>query len=246
MMWRLAWSWIRLLMVQASWNYDRMQGIGIAFAMDPLLGALPGGRGGERYRDALRRAAEYFNAHPYLTALAVGALARVEHQGLPGEQIERLRKALVGPLGSTGDALIWAGALPAAVGLGLVVAVTATPTAGVLAFLLSYNVVHVALRTWALAAGWRHGREVARAFHGPRLQWARRLAGPVAGLSAGVALPLVTYWLVHDLTGPAQLGVAAVAGMGIALGRWVLPALGGLRYGLLLAALALGAGWLWR
>ncbi|MBI3081867.1 MAG: PTS system mannose/fructose/sorbose family transporter subunit IID, partial [Gemmatimonadetes bacterium] len=34
-------TWARTLIVQASWNYDRMVGIGVAYAMEPLLRDLP-------------------------------------------------------------------------------------------------------------------------------------------------------------------------------------------------------------
>jgi len=60
----------------------------------------------------MTRQSAYFNAHPYLAAVAVGALARAELAGVPPERIERFRTALSGPLGSVGDRLVWAGWLP--------------------------------------------------------------------------------------------------------------------------------------
>ena len=35
-------TFLRLAALQASWTYERMQGVGIAFAMEPLLGPLAG------------------------------------------------------------------------------------------------------------------------------------------------------------------------------------------------------------
>ena len=93
----------RLLVVQSSWNYETMMGNGIAFAMEPALRRLPGGRDGERYRAAVGRESRYFNAHPYLAGLAVGALARAELEGDTESRIERFRAACCGPLGSVGD-----------------------------------------------------------------------------------------------------------------------------------------------
>jgi len=49
----------------------------------------------------------------------VGAAARAELDGESPERIDRMRTALCGPLGATGDRLIWAGWLPACVGVGL-------------------------------------------------------------------------------------------------------------------------------
>src|SRR3990172_13012892 len=103
----------RLFAVQGSWNYETLLGNGIAFAVEPALRLLPGGKGGAAYRAALARQGGYFNAHPYLASVAVGALARAELEGEAPERIERFRTACSGPLGSVGDRLIWAGWLPA-------------------------------------------------------------------------------------------------------------------------------------
>lgn len=237
--------WLRLLTVQASWNYDRLVGVGIGFALEPILRSLPGGPAGERYKDAMRRAARYFNAHPYFTAAAVGALGRAEHEGLPGEQIERLRQALVGPLGSLGDRLVWAGVLPASTGIGLVLAATVSPVVGALTFLGLYNAAHFWLRVWTLRVGWLEGVAVSRALKRPIIQAALRLAGPAAGLAAGVALPIVAGWLVQDLAWSGRITVGAVAVLGLVLARWVVPVLGGLRFGLVMLVVALLVGWLW-
>ncbi|MFQ6045068.1 MAG: PTS system mannose/fructose/sorbose family transporter subunit IID [Gemmatimonadales bacterium] len=241
---RLARAWLRLLTVQASFNYDRMQGVGVAYASEPLLENLPGGTTGERYAAAMRHATRYFNAHPYLTGLAVGAVARAEHDGLSDAAIAGLQRALVSPLGSLGDRLIWAGLLPAAVGLALVLAAATSPLVGVLVFLVVYNAVHVAVRGWALAIGWRDSTKVARAINSPGVRASLRVAGPLAGLALGLALPLTAEWSAYDLTGRSQLAVAVVAAVAVVLGRWLWPSLGGLRFGLLLVALTLigGAG----
>ena len=102
---------IRLLGVQAAWNYERMQGTGMGHAAEPVLrAAFADDRA--RYRESLGRASAFFNANPYLAAAAVGAEARAEADGAPGPQVERLRIALCGPLGSLGDRLFWTGLVP--------------------------------------------------------------------------------------------------------------------------------------
>src|SRR5260370_32828763 len=108
-----------------------MQGVGMGVAEEALLRDLKVGEDDAAYRAALARGAYFFNAHPYLCGLAVGAAARAEHDGVPPDQIERLRTALCGPLGSLGDRLVWAGWLPLmsavallCVGLGLCLSAT--------------------------------------------------------------------------------------------------------------------------
>ena len=68
-------SLLRLFTVQGSWNYERMQGVGIGVAEEPLLRDLRAevGDDGVAYRAAVARGAHFFNAHPYLCGLAVGA-----------------------------------------------------------------------------------------------------------------------------------------------------------------------------
>src|SRR5205823_6169424 len=148
-------SLLRLFTVQGSWNYERMQGVGMGVAEEPLLRDLRVAGDGAAYRSAVARGAHFFNAHPYLCGLAVGAAARAEHEGVPPEQVERLRTALCGPLGSLGDRLVWAGWLPFTSGLALI-----GVAAGGFALLWSFRAritgVRLGLVLLALAtlAGW--------------------------------------------------------------------------------------------
>jgi PTS system mannose-specific IID component len=183
---------IRLFGVQGSWNYETMLGNGIAFALEPALRLLPGGKGGEAYRAAIARESGYFNAHPYLAAVAVGALARAELSGEPPERIERFRGACCGPLGSVGDRLVWAGWLPTCSLLALAVyGLGGSPAGVVVTFLGSYNLGHVALRAWGLRVGYRDGLHVAASLGAPLLRRGPAYVARAAALLAGIALPLV-------------------------------------------------------
>lgn len=208
---------VRLFGVQGVWNYETMLGNGMAFAMEPALRRLPGGRGGELYRAAMTRHSGYFNAHPYLAAVAVGALARAELDGVPAAQIERFRVAAPGPLGSVGDRLIWAGWLPlcsavALLGFGLGM----SPAGVVLLFLVSYNVGHVALRVWGLNAGWSTGLRMAQALGNPVLRNGPPHVARATALVAGIALPVAA----QAILGPGRVllgGVLAAVAVGALL-----------------------------
>jgi PTS system mannose-specific IID component len=200
---------IRLLMIQSSWNYELLLGNGVGYCVEPALRRLPGGPDGEPYRQALARQSEYFNAHPYMAAVAVGALARAELEGAQPARITRFRTALCGPLGSVGDRLVWAGWLPfcsllslAAYGLG------AGPLTVLLLFLGLYNVGHLGLRAWGIAVGWRHGLRVARALATPVLQDGPAHLARAAALVAGIALPLALGRAIGP--GRALLGAVVV------------------------------------
>lgn len=208
---------VRLFGVQGVWNYETMLGNGMAFAMEPALRRLPGGRGGEAYRAAMTRHSGYFNAHPYLAAVAVGALARAELDGVPVAQIERFRVAAPGPLGSVGDRLVWAGWLPlcsaaALLGFGLGM----SPAGVVLLFLVSYNVGHVGLRVWGLHAGWQHGLRMAQALGNPVLRNGPPHVARALALVAGIALPVAA----QAILGPGRVllgGVLAAVAVGALL-----------------------------
>ena len=235
----------RLLLIQGSWNHERLQGVGAAVAIEPLLRDLNGGRGGEPYRRAVGRGAQFFNTHPYLAGLAVGALAKAEHAVIAPPQLDRLRSALKAPLGSLGDRLIWAGVLPACAAIGLILAAVAGPFIAVLGFLFLYNAVHLSLRWWALRAGWRTGPGVAQALRHPLLQGSVKIVGPVAALALGVMLPVVGEWLTADLAVGATWGAAGVGSATVVVTYWLVPTLGAARLGLLALIAAMVLGWMW-
>lgn len=209
----------RLFTLQAAWDYERMQGVGFGFAVEPMLRALPGGPSGEAYHRALARQSRFFNAHPYLVALAVGAAARAEIDGDPPEKIERLRAAMCGPLGALGDRLIWAGWLPACMAVALMLVAAGAGVWAAAAFLVLYNIVHVYLRVWALKAGWREGLHVAAALSSPLLRVGSELAGPVGALLVGAAIPILLGWLLRGAPGEAMALSAGLAALGAVLVR---------------------------
>ena len=216
---------LRLLAIQGAWNYETLLGNGVGFAIEPALRRLPGGRGGPAYRAALSRQSKYFNAHPYMAAVAVGALARAELDGEDPVRIERFRTALCGPLGSCGDRLVWAAWLPLCSVLGLLVwGLGGGPVAVVATFLLVYNAGHLALRAWGLHVGLALGLKVASALAAPWLRRGPQLLGQVAIAAAGVALPLSLARVVGGHR-PVVAGLLAAVVIGAFLlvrvqGRW--------------------------
>ena len=228
---------LRLLGVQASWNYEVLVGNGIGFCVEPALRLLPGGKGGAAYRAAVARQSQYFNAHPYLASVAVGALARAELDGEPPARIERFRTALCGPLGSVGDRLVWAAWLPLCSLLALLaVGVGAGPWTTVVLFLALYNAGHLSLRIWGLHAGLTRGMKVAGALGGPVLRYGPQWIGQAAAFVGGAALPLA----LTTLIGPGRTLLGAVIGA-VVVGAVVLTRLHGRVEGRRLALAALAA-----
>ena len=226
---------VRLFTIQAAFTYERMLGVGFAFAAEPMLRGLGHRNGGTpAFRAALAREARFFNAHPYLASLAVGAAARAEMDGVPADRIERLRSALIGPLGSLGDRLIWAGWLPACAAMGLLLVACSAGVWAVVVFLALYNVMHVWLRVWGLKVGWRSGVGVAGALASPGLQRALELVAPLAALMVGAALPAMLGW--YAFRAPWEILAGAVAAL---LFAEVVRLLQGRATGLVVAAFTL-------
>jgi len=223
----------RLFLLQASWNYERMQGVGFAHAAEPALRALANGEPDERYRAALARHAQFFNSHPYFAGLAIGASLRAEQDGEDPERIARLRAALCSPLGSLGDRLIWAGWLPACSALAIIAFVFGARAWAAIGFLVLYNVLHVACRAWG-------GMMVAAALGHPAVRWATRIAGPASAFVVGAALATGLAWQVQGAPGATIAAAAGGAALFAAAARLARGRAGTVA----LAALILGATWL--
>ena len=238
-----AWrAMLRLLAVQGTWNYERMLGVGMGYAAEPLLDDLktvdP-----VRHSEAVVRSAEFFNCHPNLAGLALGAVVRAEYDALPGPQIARLRTALCSPLGALGDQLFWAGLVPALVGAALVAVVLGAGWWAVLALLLCYNLVRAGTAIWALRTGLDTGMRVGQAIGDSWVpRWIPR-AGAAAGLTVGAAIPLVATWYLDGLGLAGVAGTLAVAATGVAVTRWFGPVLTTVRFALLAVLLLVIFRW---
>jgi mannose PTS system EIID component len=223
---------LRLFAVQGTWNYERMLGVGMGYAAEPLLEDLktvdP-----VRHSEAVVRSTEFFNCNPNLAGLALGAIARAEYDAMPGPQIARLRTALCSPLGSLGDQLFWAGLVPGLIGLALAGVALGAGWWAIFGFLAVYNVVRSGTAAWALRLGLDTGMQVGAAIGRSWMtRWIPRV-GAAAGFTVGLALPLVAGWYL-DSVGPVGLwGTLAVTTTGVAVSRWFGPALSTVRFALL-------------
>ncbi|MFO7588171.1 MAG: PTS system mannose/fructose/sorbose family transporter subunit IID [Gemmatimonadota bacterium] len=235
-------SWGRTFAVQGSWNYDTMIGAGIAYCLAPLLRRIHAGDP-VALQASMRRSLESFNSHPYLSGLAIGAIAKAELEGVEPERLDRFREALRGPLGSLGDRAVWATWRP----LCLLAAIAAhlsglSATWSVALFLVLYNAGHVALRTWALRTGWKRGLDLGSALRAGWLEWGPHRLAPLILLLIGVDVALLgrrVFQMAETGLPPALAAVGVVAA--VVAFRWPLV-MGRVAIGLILAVPA--AWWL--
>jgi len=104
----------RSLFLEASWNSQGQQNLGLAAAIDPALELIH--PPGAALRSARERALDFFNTNPILSGLAIGFLLRLEEDvaaaRLSPLERNRLSANLNLALASIGDALFWQSWLP--------------------------------------------------------------------------------------------------------------------------------------
>ena len=194
----------RLHLIQVLLNYRTMQGGGYLFALWPRV------KKSEHRAEQVRLAAGYINSHPVFAAFAVGAMRkRLEAPPLSPPLAEgdivSWRESLAGPLGITGDALIWDRWKPfvfslAALTLLLMPGLTTWIVVATMAVIM-YNAPLYALRVWAVRRGYELGERVLEALRDERFLTSRRFL-TFAGIWVAGALAGVGIWIAsQDSTG---------------------------------------------
>ena len=147
--------WFRQFLLQGCWNYEGMQNVGFAYSILPALRDRYGDRPEELSR-ALKRHLEFFNTHPAMGAVILGAAIRLEERVAAGEEDPRavgtFKVGLMGSLGAIGDSYFWGALKPMASVAGAILAFV-HPLLGIATLLLLYNSSHLVLRFRGYAAG---------------------------------------------------------------------------------------------
>lgn len=218
----------RLCFLQASWNREGMQSIGMVVCALPW--ARSRGLRGKELADWMRPRLDFVNTNPYLAGLLLGSTLRLSGEGeeaLAG----RLQPALSRTLGALGDALSWEGARPAWAFSSLAAAVVVGPWVVAVGW-LSFLLAQAALRWWGWEEGFRRGLGVVELLNRPFIhRWTESLRG-FAGAALGVALVLA---LGHQQLPASASWSLAWAGAALACGllgawrhwplEWILPAM---------------------
>jgi len=150
--------WFRLLFLQASWNFERIQGLGFFYALLPGLKKL---YSKDELLSVGQRCVGYFNTHPYLAPLVAGAVLKLEEEravghGDSGIDINEFKEMVAAPYAAIGDALFWGGLRPLVAGIALFFCVKGILWAP-LVFLVLYNLVPMWFRIVFFQRGYRQG-----------------------------------------------------------------------------------------
>jgi len=98
--WRFFWSF------QISWNYERMQALGFAYAMEPVLRRLYPDK--KEYGEGLRRHLTFFNTSPIIGGPLILGSAVAMEEARAKSSAEGVKVGLMGPMAGIGDTLTFA------------------------------------------------------------------------------------------------------------------------------------------
>lgn len=159
----------RSLVLQASWNFERLQNLGALFVLAPALRHL---YRGEELEAAFARHLAYFNTHPFLAAPLLGAVVGLEESRSRGEEgylaVTEFKQMVMAPYAAMGDALFWGGVRPLAAVVALFFAVKGSLWAPVV-FMVLFNLPHFWFRAFEFYRGYRMNIRVVEAVQRLRL-----------------------------------------------------------------------------
>jgi mannose/fructose/N-acetylgalactosamine-specific phosphotransferase system component IID len=207
---------LRASLLQATWNYERQQGVGWAWALQPALRRLIPGAHARAERLAAHTA--FFNTQPTMASIALGVVARMEEEGaargaIDESAVRRTMGVMGSALAALGDRVFWFALRPVAACVGLML-IPFGPWPAAIALWLTYNLLHQGVRLGGVAWGYRDGPA---AIAGPLRA---RLEGVRHGLMiGGVALVGVLFAaLIAPGALPRTLGFQLALGGGLAFG----------------------------
>jgi PTS system mannose-specific IID component len=155
-------AWFRWLTFSHScYNYERLQGLGFAHSMTPIIARLYKTR--EDIAAALQRHLVFFNTEPNVGAVVHGVTVAMEEQRASGatqitdDAINSVKSGLMGPLAGIGDSMTQGLITPTLLALGIGLAQQGNLAGPILYVLLeSAAIVGISYSTWM--QGYRWGR----------------------------------------------------------------------------------------
>ena len=154
-------SWCLL----GSYNYERMQNIGIAFSLIPAIKKLYPKK--EDQAAALKRHLEFFNTHPYVAAPILGVTMALEEERASGSSIvddtaiQGTKIGMMGPLAGIGDPLFWFTLRPIIGAIAASLAVSGSLVAPVF-FVLVWNIIRIVFMWYTQELGYKQGVQITK------------------------------------------------------------------------------------
>lgn len=168
---RLSVAW-RSQFLQGSWNYERMQNVGWAYALIPAIKKLYKTK--EDRTAALKRHLEFFNTHPYVASPIIGVTLALEEERANGAAIDDtaiqgVKIGMMGPLAGIGDPVFWFTVRPILGALGASLAATGNILGPILFFVL-WNLIRISFIWYTQEFGYRAGSAITQDLSGGLLK----------------------------------------------------------------------------
>ncbi len=184
---------LRSNLQQASFNFERIHGLGFCYDMIPAIKRLYPLK--EDQVAALRRHLVFFNTTPAVCGPVIGVTAAMEEARANGAEIDDgtingIKVGLMGPLAGVGDPLVWGTLRPITAALGASLALSGN-ILGPLLFFFIFNAVRLAMKWYGLQLGFRKGVNIVSDMGGNVLQ---KLTEGASILGLFVMGVLVTKW----------------------------------------------------
>ena len=184
-------TWWRSTFLQASWNYERMQNVGWAFAMIPGIRRLYKTK--EDRADAMKRHLEFFNTHPYVASPILGVELAMEEQRANGapindEAMNGVKVGMMGPLAGVGDPIFWGTMRPV---LGAFAAGMAQggSVLGPIIFFVVWNLIRMLFLWYTQQLGYKEGTNITQDLAGGAMQKITTGASILGMFIMGVLVP---------------------------------------------------------
>jgi len=147
-----------LLFGEASWNYEKMQGLGYCFSMIPVLKKLYTNK--EDMKTALKTHNQFFNCHQEFTEIILGAdIAMEEKNGIASmDAVSAVKTGLMGPLAGIGDTMFGVIANTIIFSIGSYMALQGN-SLGIWINLI-WAAFRIFVRGWFLRTGYREGTKL--------------------------------------------------------------------------------------
>lgn len=163
---------LRSNLQQASFNFERIHGLGFCYDMIPAIKRLYPLKADQVA--ALKRHLVFFNTTPAVCGPVIGVTAAMEEARANGAAIDDgaingIKVGLMGPLAGVGDPIFWGTVRPVFAALGAGIAMSGS-LLGPLLFFILFNAVRLLTRYYGVAYGYRKGVDIVKDMGGGFLQ----------------------------------------------------------------------------
>ena len=192
----------RSFFIQSSWNFKRMQSLGMLYSLKPVIKKL--NLEEEKIKAFMIRQLAFFNTHPYMASYILGATIKMEEElshiedqddyKTKAMRIESFKQALMGSLGAIGDSFFWSTYKIFSALICVFFALLGRAWA-VGIFLLIFNLPHLYIRFSGVFEGYKYGEEVVGRLKRYNFYQLIEYIEIVIAISLGIAIAASPYFI---------------------------------------------------